>query len=210
MNKKDKNIITKEDSETIVQAFDEPMKIQLLFKIAKKPHISSKELKDELFVKGTKIYYYLNQLSEKNVHGNAIITATEHKDETREHLIMKTYCLSSWMEEIIKTEKIFDIYEDESKNTKWHFIVVQKITIALMTQQLREFEIKSSKAIEKEITNLPIYNFGLITQKTAETMSPKFKKTFDELCDLEDQKKPLFDRLINSQYSVILSSIKII
>lgn len=208
MIQKENNQLRKEDIKTIKSAFDEPLKIQLLFKILKKPNISSKELKTELFIKGTKIYYYLNQLSKENPLNHAIITATEHNDETREHLIMKTYTISSWMEEMIKTEKIFNLYDSDLKNKKWHFLVVQRIVLALMTQQLTEFEMKEEKEIEQDIVTLPVYNFALITQKTADLIAPEFKNVFDTLCSLEDQQEPLFERIISSKYSIVLNSIR--
>ena len=208
MTKHQQVILSKEDVRTIEKAFDEPLKIQLLFKILKIPNISSKELKNELFMSGTKIYYYLNQLSKENSQNHAIILATEHKDETREHLIMKTYILSPWMEELIKTEKIFNLYESEAKNKKWHLLTTQRITIALITHQLNEFKMKDESEIEKEIADLPVYNFALVTQKTSDSVSNEFKKAFDYLCSLEDQQKPLFERLVSSKYSIVLHSIK--
>lgn len=113
------------------------------------------------------------------------------------------------MEEIIKKEKIFTLYENDKKNKKWQFIATQRIAIALMTHQLNKFESKSEDILEKEIDSLPVYNFAFITQKTSDKMKKGFKNVFDELCSLEDQQKPLFDKLLASDYTVILNSTKL-
>ena len=139
------------DINTLQQAFDDPIKIQILFKIFKNPDISSKELKDSIFTKGTKIYYYLNLLCKENELGHAIIISTEHNDTTREHLIVKTYRISSWMEQIVKSETVVNPYSSVTKNKKWLIVLLQKISIALMSLQLHEFETKSEAEIEKEI-----------------------------------------------------------
>ena len=195
------------DIQTIQDAFDDPIKIQIFFKIFKNPNISSKELKQYLFTKGTRIYYYFNQLCNEYADHHAVIVSTEHKDETREHLIAKNYHVSPWMEEIVKSEKIFHLFDSNPKNQKALFLLGQKILIALMTEQLNEFEMKSEEEIETSINSLPTFNFAFITQKTADAMSPRFKQIFDELCSLEDQKKPLFERILASDYCVLLNSI---
>lgn len=201
--------LSQNDIETIKFVFDDDLRIQIFFKIFKKPDISSKELKRELYKSGTLIYYHLGQLIKENDDHHAIITATEHKDSIREHLIMKTYRISEWMMEIINTEKISEIYSNDLKNRIWKYTLHQRIGMALINYQLIKFETKNDDEIIKEIDNLPVYNFALITSKTAEIMKNKFKSLINDLSDQEDQKKSLFKRMQSSDYSIFLNSVKV-
>ena len=124
----------------------DPVKILLLLKIIKNPGITSRQLKEELKLKGTKVYYYVREFegvhpkSKKLMYKPLVRVETE---ETANHLLMKKYFPNGYLLDVLATKAIFVISNDSRENIKWNYSLLINIEIALLKNHLRDIEKKS-------------------------------------------------------------------
>ena len=143
----------------------DPVKILLLLKIIKNPGITSRQLKEELKLKGTKIYYYLSEFegihpkSKNLIYKPLIVVETE---ETANHLLMKKYFPNDYLLEILATKAIFVISNDSRENIKWNYSLLINIEIALLKNHLRDVEKKSLKEFDENSKYFDFVSFNKI------------------------------------------------
>ena len=200
--------ITSEDIKKIDEAFDEPINIQIMFKVMKNPNISSKELKDALFLKGSKIYYYLNYLEEVWHEEKSFLISEETHDLVRKHLKVKKFTINPWFKNLLNSDQFINLYESEEETKRWHRIIFLKISISLLSLQLREFMEGTPEEVNKKISNLPGFELMFMTKESSKFFKNKMQGIFQELCALEEQQLPIYDLISKSDFSIILGSVK--
>lgn len=154
-------ILSKEEIKRVIEVFSDPIKIIILFKIIKNPKISSKILKQELALLGTKIYYYIDDLEGfekikgkfhhsklKKIQSKIPFIVSE-EEMTLNHLKRKRYKLSSWCEDLLKQHKFYNISTDPLELKRWNSLVNINLSLALLMQKKRELE-NSTKEDFKE------------------------------------------------------------
>ncbi|MCE7733519.1 MAG: hypothetical protein GPJ54_01490 [Candidatus Heimdallarchaeota archaeon] len=127
---------TEKSFKSVLKQFKDPIRMMILIKILRKPDITSNELKKSLLIPGTKIYYYLNQLSN---HKPPLIYESETEKVT-EHLIRRKFRVTD------EFMTIFNEWIIPKKNTQGFKLFTIYTSIALQYQRLRE--VKSTPITE--------------------------------------------------------------
>ena len=189
--------IDEKEKERTIRIFSDPIKLLLIYKIRINPGISSRQLKEELTLDGTKIYYYLCEL--EGIHPktkqqiNRPLVRIE-KEETSNHLIMKRYYPNDYMVELGDHNAMFNIYDNPRENAKWNYTLKINLGIAFLYNHLREVEKRSLEDFEQEspfINNISDNKVIFMNKSLYETKKEILKENFDSL-DPQNQKKNLF------------------
>ena len=189
------NLDAKEKERTI-RIFTDPIKLLLLYKIIMNPGISSRQLKEELKLKGTKIYYYLSDFEglhpKTKERMNKPLVRIE-KEETINHLIMKKYYPTDYMYELGAKNAMFNLFEDPRKNTKWNYSLLINVGIALLENHLREVEKKPLEDFENGIPFLDTLTLNKLdfTHRSFYESKKEFLKNFFHSINSENQNKTL-------------------
>lgn len=130
MNRTD--LKTEKNFKSVLKQFEDPIRMMILIKILRKPDTTSNELKKSLLIPGTKIYYYLNQLSS---HNPPLIYESETEKVT-EHLIRRKFRVTD------EFTAIFNEWIVPKKNSQGFKLFTLYTSIALQYQRLREVKSK--------------------------------------------------------------------
>lgn len=213
--------LSREDKNRIKEVFSDPIKILILFKILKTPEITSKELKREINISTTKIYYYIEDLEgvkriKKMKDGKRIYIKESVKEPiiksitelTKNQLRRKRYELSPFGIRILQKNVIFSIFDLAEENMKWRYLVGLNIAIALITLHKREIEEVDPQKFIKESNLLNIIhanNLAFVSPDTFNKTKNKIKTIFDEICETDDQ-NVLLNSIKDRSHVIILGA----
>ena len=188
-----------EEKERILDIFNDPIKILIILKIIKRPSITSKELKDEINIPGTKIYYYIDDLEgyernpPKDSDNRKIKTKIEvvvsSEEKTYNHLTQKKYKISSWLQQVLEKSIYLNLFDNEEENLKWNYLFGLNISIALMTQHKREIELTDSQEFKpnsKLQETIQYNNLMFVNKEEFDQIKPNFKQMYEEVCKFQN------------------------
>jgi hypothetical protein len=214
-----------------LEAFDDPTIMLILLKILRKPNISSKKLKNELNIKGTKIYYYLGMLEGKEtlevsklddnakmkLYKDIPVIKAKEQASTRSHLKEKTYQVEKWFIDYLDNsdrQLFLNIFQDVEQAKLWAKSLKLKLTIGLMEQQLDEIkniqaDYSKGKISREEMERINQEDYGLILVKSAKAKEyqPKMKSFFEEICEGEDLEDPLSEQFRQNNFALIVGAL---
>ncbi|MHA2090295.1 MAG: hypothetical protein ACW98K_05500 [Candidatus Kariarchaeaceae archaeon] len=97
--------ISREDIENILEEISDPIKFGIIIEMLRKPDSSPLEIKKKLGIKGSRIYYYLNQLKERKLVKETV------KEEVTSHLKRSKYQITSTFVQFLKMIRHDSEYE---------------------------------------------------------------------------------------------------
>jgi DNA-binding PadR family transcriptional regulator len=130
--------ISREDIENILEEISDPIKFGIIIEMLRKPDSSPLEIKKKLGIKGSRIYYYLNQLKERKLVKETV------KEEVTSHLKRSKYQITSNFIEFLKMIR----HDPKHNSLYYHFQLI--ITRSILDTQIRILE-KTPKEEYKHI-----------------------------------------------------------
>lgn len=159
-----------------IKQFEDPVRMMLLIKILRKPDITSNELKKSLLIPGTKIYYYLNQLSSSKPP----LIYESDKEKVTEHLTKRKFRTTEQMENMLRT------HFHPSKNPKGFQLYHLYTSIALQYQRLREIKAAvNTDKLDRDPTSLLMFVDDEIAEELREGILEIFNKCSNKYRDFE-------------------------
>lgn len=187
------------DSTKIFKMMSDPNKLAIVLELIRKPGATSADIKKKLTMPGSRIYYYLNQLTENN-----IIEEFETEKIT-DHLSRRKFRITEWFNQIfIQLDKEFH----KKGNLKLFFIFQLQIMIALLTQQLRSLEKIPENEFENYITSLkiPFQQIFFIDKESLPEVNSKHKEISELLFKSHEKNTTMVDIIRNSTHSAIFGA----
>ena len=186
-----KIMLNEEEKKRAERILSDPVKILLLLKIVKHPGITSKQLKEEIKLKGTKIYYYLKDFEGMHSKTKKLVfkpLVRIEKEETENHLIKKKYYPNDYLLKILATKAIFIISDDQRANIKWNYSLLINIEIALLKNHLRNIQKKALEEFDEssEFQEFISYNKIALVKKSVIDKNRTIIKEFFNSIDLKD------------------------
>ncbi len=167
---------TKKTVKSIVKQFEDPIRMMILIKILRKPDITSNELKKTLLIPGTKIYYYLNQLSSSNPP----LIYESDREQVTEHLTKRKFRTTEQMEDMLRT------HFHPSKNPEGFQLYHLYTSIALQYQRLREVKAEvQTNGLDRDPTSLLMFVDDEIAEELREGILGIFNKCSNKYRDFE-------------------------
>ena len=205
--------LTEEEKDRLLQIFTDPVKMLIILKILKNPGITSKELKEQINLKGTNIYYYLSDCegvhpkTKEKLYQSLITIKTE---ETPNHFIMKKYYPNKYLKDLITQYNMFDLYEDSRKNMKWKYIVNMNIGLALLQSHLRDIERKPIEEFQNktDVSEMISYNNVVFMQKDVYDKKKQIMKELFDSVSSENKIESLIQSIENSTHVFIFGTIE--
>jgi DNA-binding HxlR family transcriptional regulator len=130
-------------SEKILDVLSDPIKLSIVIELIRHPDLTSSQLKKQLGLKGSRIFYFLNKLKE-----DQFIEEKEGKPEKRyEHLATRVFSLSPLFEEELKElqeKRQFGYHTGRGHRKVFHKLQLN-FAIALLERELRSLEVLPDK-----------------------------------------------------------------
>ncbi len=187
------------DSTKIFNLMSDPNKLAIVLELLRKPGATSAEIKRKLSMPGSRIYYYLNQLTE-----NKIIEEFETEKLT-DHLSRRKFRVSKWFNEIfIQLDEEFH----KQGRLKMFFLFQLQIMIAILTQQLRSLEKIPENEFDDHISslNIPYQQFFFIDEDSLSAVNSKHKEIKDLLFKSHERHETMVDIIRNSTHLAIFGA----
>ena len=164
------------DMKFVLKQFADPVRMMIIIKILRKPGITSNELKKELLIPGTKIYYYLNQLS----NSKPPVVYESDTERVTEHLIRRKFKITDDLKDILNN------YFDRKRNPIQFRVYALHMSIAIQYQQIRELGTSSDKDTKEHLPS-PILMFvdDEIAQELREGIAKTFAKCLSKYRDMD-------------------------
>ena len=162
------------DSTKIMQMMSDPNKLAIVLELLRNPGATSADIKRKLSMPGSRIYYYLNQLTENN------IIEDFETEKITDYLSRRKFRITEWFSQIfIQLDKDFH----KKGNLKMFFIFQLQMNIAILTQQLRSLENIPENEFDEYITslNIPYQQSFFIDKESLSTVNSKHKEVKDLL-----------------------------
>ena len=203
--------LSDDEKNRIKGIFTDPVKVLILLKILRIPGISSRELKDEVNMKGTKIYYYLSDFegvhpkTKESLHEPLVRVESE---ETQNHLIMKRYYPSDYLNKLVSSHAFFDLHEDPRENFKWNYMTGVTIGVALLQSHLRDVEKKPLKDFEEESPFREMISYNEVTfvkKEVYEKHRDQMKQLIDSICQANENES-LIDSMNEATHAFIMGA----
>ena len=191
--------ITSYDSTKIFRMKSDPNKLSIVLELLRNPGATSAEIKKKLNMPGSRIYYYLNQLTE-----NKIIEDFETEKITN-YLSRRKFRITEWFSQIfIQLDEEFH----KKGNLKMFFLFQLQIIIAILTQQQRSLENIPENEFDDYITslNIPYQQFFFIDRDSLSTVNSKHKEVKDLLFKSHEKHSTMIDIIKNSSHSAIFGA----
>ncbi len=187
------------DSTKILNIMNDPNKLAIVLELLRKPGATSAEIKRKLSMPGSRIYYYLNQLTD-----NKIIEEFETEKLT-DHLSRRKFRITNWFNDIfIQLDKEFH----KQGRLKMFFLFQLQIMIAILTQQLRLLEKIPENEFDDYISslNIPYQQFFFINKESLSTVNSKHKEIKDLLFKSHERHETMVDIIRNSTHLAIFGA----
>ncbi|MFX0113168.1 MAG: hypothetical protein ACFFB3_01335 [Candidatus Hodarchaeota archaeon] len=114
---------------TILEVIEDPIRLSIVIEIIRKPGTAIIQIKKKLGLEGSKIYYYINQLLDKQV-----IEETETERVT-EHLSRRKFTVSKWFK-----DSFMDFRHETGRHHKAVHLAQLHFAVAVLNQQIRTLE----------------------------------------------------------------------
>ncbi|MFX1506573.1 MAG: winged helix-turn-helix transcriptional regulator [Promethearchaeota archaeon] len=187
------------DSTKILNLMNDPNKLAIILELLRKPGATSAEIKRKLSMPGSRIYYYLNQLTD-----NRIIEEFETEKIT-EHLSRRKFRITKWFNDIfIQLDEEFH----KQDSSKMFFLFQLQIMIAILTQHLRSLEKIPEHQFNDYINNLniPYQQIFFIDKESLSKVNSKHKEVKDSLFQSHEKYKTMIDIIRNSSHFAIFGA----
>lgn len=187
------------DSTKIFNMMSDPNKLAIILELLRKPGATSAEIKKKLSMPGSRIYYYLNQLTD-----NKIIEEFETEKLT-DHLSRRKFRITKWFNDVfIQLDEEFH----KQGNLKISFLFQLQIMIAILTQQLRSLEKIPENEFDDYISslNIPYQQFFFIDKESLPTVNSKHKEIQDLLFKSHEKHETMIDIIRNSTHLAIFGA----
>ena len=187
------------DSTKIMQMMSDPNKLAIVLELLRNPGATSADIKRKLSMPGSRIYYYLNQLTENN------IIEDFETEKITDYLSRRKFRITEWFSQIfIQLDKDFH----KKGNLKMFFIFQLQMNIAILTQQLRSLENIPENEFDEYITslNIPYQQSFFIDKESLSTVNSKHKEVKDLLFKSHEKHSTMIDIIRNSTHSAIFGA----
>ena len=184
------------DSTKILKLMSDPNKLAIVLELLRNPGATSADIKKKLSMPGSRIYYYLNQLTENN------IIEDFETEQITEYLSRRKFRITEWFYQVfIQLDEEFH----KKGSLKMYFIFQLQMNIAILTQQLRSLEKIPERDFNEYITslNLPDQQFFFIDKASLSTVNSKHKEVKDLLFKSHEEQATMIDIIKNSTHSAI-------
>ena len=187
------------DSPRIFQLMNDPNKLAIILELIRKPGATSAEIKRKLSMPGSRIYYYLNQLTD-----NRIIEEFETERIT-DHLSRRKFRITKWFNDtFIKLDEEFH----KQRSSKMFFLFQLQMMIAVLTQQLRSLEKIPEHQFNDYINtlNIPYQQIFFFDTESLSTLNSKHREVKDSLFKSHEKNKTMLDIIRNSTHFAIFGA----
>ncbi len=187
------------DSTKIFNMMSDPNKLAIILELLRKPGATSAEIKRKINMPGSRIYYYLNQLTDNN-----IIEEFETEKLT-DHLSRRKFRITKWFNDIfIQLDEEFH----KPGSLKISFLFQLQVMIAVLTQQLRSLEKIPENKFEEYIStlNIPYQQFFFIDKASLSAVNSKHKEIMELLFRSHEKHNTMIDIIRNSTHLAIFGA----
>ena len=187
------------DSTKIFDMMSDPNKLAIILELLRKPGATSAEIKRKLSMPGSRIYYYLNQLTDNN-----IIEEFETEKLT-DHLSRRKFRVTKWFNDIfIQLDEEFH----KQSSLKISFLFQLQIMIAVLTQQLRSLEKIPENEFNDYISrvNIPYQQFFFIDKESLPVVNSRHNEIKNLLFKSHEKHKTMVDIIRNSTHLAIFGA----
>jgi len=186
-------------STKIFNTMSDPNKLAIILELLRKPGATSAEIKRKLNMPGSRIYYYLNQLTDNN-----IIEEFETEKLT-DHLSRRKFRVTQWFNDVfIQLDEEFH----KPGSLKMFFLYQLQVIIAILTQQLRSLEKIPDNEFEDYINtiNIPYQQLFFIDKESLPTINSKHEEIKGLLFKSHEKNKTMVDIIRNSTHLAIFGA----
>ena len=187
------------DSTKILNMMNDPNKLAITLELLRKPGATSAEIKRKLSMPGSRIYYYLNQLTDNN-----IIEEFETEKITN-HLSRRKFRITKWFIDIFAQ---LDEEFHKQSSSKMFFLFQLQMMIAVLTQHLRSLEKVPEHQFNDHINtlNIPFQQIFFIDKESLSIVNSKHKEIKDSLFQAHEKNKTMVDIIRNSSHFAIFGA----
>ncbi|MHA2098540.1 MAG: winged helix-turn-helix domain-containing protein [Candidatus Kariarchaeaceae archaeon] len=184
--------VTFEETETILDMMNDPIKFNIMFELLRNPNSSPLELKKKLGIKGSRIYYYLNPLREMG------IVKESETEEVTSHLSRSKFKVSS------KFNKALSLMRHDQRvgHRKVFHTFQLNFAISLLQKELRLLENLEEEEFNDHIDqlDLPHRQFFFVNKDTLGDVKKQHAKIQQILNDDQEIQGGLIKTMERSEY----------
>jgi hypothetical protein len=187
------------DSTKVLNLMNDPNKLAIILELLRKPGATSADIKRKLSMPGSRIYYYLNQLTD-----NRIIEEFETEQIT-DHLSRRKFRITKWFNDIFIQ---LDAEFHKQSSSKMFFLFQLQMMIAVLTQHLRSLEKIPENQFNDYINtlNIPYQQIFFIDKESLSTVNSKHKEVKDSLFQTHEKYNTMVDIIRNSTHFAIFGA----
>ncbi|MHA1989664.1 MAG: hypothetical protein ACW981_00785 [Candidatus Hodarchaeales archaeon] len=190
--------LTLESLNNIVSNLKDPIRGYIFIEVLRNPEITANDLKHRMKLKGSKIYFHINKLIEKDI---LEYTGTEEFEYKNQNLSRKKIKLKDWiLNELVISSKT----ELSDELIKTIYTLQLYLSIAVLDQQIRNLEHTSGRAFTESLNNskIPLSVFSFVDRDIVTQISGQISKLV-EICNSKYVGKPLIEVMKECSYGVI-------
>jgi predicted transcriptional regulator len=190
--------LTIESLNNIVTNLKDPIRGYIFIEVLRNPEITANDLKHRMKLKGSKIYFHINKLVEKDILEYTGVEEFEYKNQ---NLSRKKIKLKDWiLNELVINNKT----ELSDELIKIIYTLQLNLSIAVLEQQIRNLKQMTGKTFTDSLNNsdISLSVFSFVDQEIVAQISSKITELV-ETCNSKYIGKPLIEVMKECSYGVI-------
>ncbi|RMG37363.1 MAG: hypothetical protein D6732_06830 [Methanobacteriota archaeon] len=162
-----------EQAEILLKYLEDPIKAYIFVVILRNPDITSQEIKQEMHISGTKIFYHLKQMMESDPP--LIIESGQQK--VTKHLFKRKFRISKITQELVK--KHF------RPGAKYYHLYGLYLATAIQHQQIRRVKYLMEKGEEPQGSSLMMFIDDEIAEELRNGLEHIFRKCSEKYKEMD-------------------------